>query len=149
MIKKSYEDIISGSEKPICKAENKIDEKVTERPVAMKNGPMSQDEISTILKLEAEGKSLEYIANELNRSVRGVRKSLMAQKNKNKNKNNESRSEDNEMAKETKQREKKVDIGGIAALAKAGWTPRQIAGEHDLSIEEVQEILSELRKKKA
>lgn len=42
---------------------------------------------------------------------------------------------------------KKFDIPGILALARAGWTPRQIAGEHHCTVDEITEILSTYRKK--
>lgn len=42
---------------------------------------------------------------------------------------------------------KKFDITGILALARAGWTPSQIAGEHHCTVDEITEILSTYRKK--
>ena len=42
---------------------------------------------------------------------------------------------------------KKFDIPGILVLARAGWTPRQIAGEHHCTVDEITEILSTYRKK--
>ena len=41
----------------------------------------------------------------------------------------------------------KFDIPGILTLARAGWTPRQIAGEHHCTVDEITEILSTYRKK--
>lgn len=62
-------------------------------------------------------------------------------------------SEENKLNKETRKESdlsaegKKFDIPGILALARAGWTPRQIAGEHHCTFDEITEILSTYRKK--
>lgn len=107
----------------------------------LKTGPMTPSEISTIMRMDAEGKSPEEIAKTIHRSVRGVNRSITVRKNK-------MAKEELSSIKESDLSEcKKFDIPGIIALAKAGWTPRQIAGEHHCKVDEITEILSTYRKK--
>lgn len=108
----------------------------------LKTGPMTPSEISIIMRMDAEGKSPEEIAEAIHRTVRGVNRSITTRKNK-----MVTKEEVSDIKESGVSEGKKIDVSGIIALAKAGWTPRQIAGEHGLTAEEVSEILSEHRKK--
>lgn len=120
----------------------KSTEEVKVNSATVKTGAMTPSEISIIMRMDAEGKSPEEIAKAIHRTVRGVNRSITTHKNKMVTKEEVSDIKESDVSEG-----KKIDVSGIIALAKAGWTPRQIAGEHDITAEEVSEILSEYRKK--
>lgn len=123
---------------------NEPEKKESKAPAkeGLKTGAMTPSEISIIMRMDADGKSPEEIAEAIHRTVRGVKRSITTHNNK-----MVTKEEVSEVKESGVSEGKKIDVGGIIALAKAGWTPRQIAGEHGLTAEEVSEILSEHRKK--
>lgn len=122
-----------------------------EKVVPRKSGALTPAETNIMLRMHEEGKTPEEIAAKLGRSSRGICRSLTCALNR--KEKEKILAEENGMNKETGKESglsakgKKFDIQGILALAKAGWTPRQIAGEHNCTTDEVTEILSKYRKK--
>lgn len=147
------------SEKPIEK--DKVEEKPTlfrapkdgpepkllkEEP--KKTGALTPVETDIMLRMHKEGKTPEDIAARLGRTPRGINRAITCAMNR---KKREQRvlEESKEIREESglSAGEKKRDIPGILALARAGWTPRQIAGEHHCEVDEITEILATYRKK--
>ena len=122
-----------------------------QKEVPMKGGSLTPAETNIMLRMHEEGKTPEEIAAKLGRSSRGINRSLTCALNR--KKKEEKLAEENGMNNKTGKESdlsaegKKFDIPGILALAKAGWTPRQIAGEHNCTTDEITEILSKYRKK--
>lgn len=122
-----------------------------EKEVPRKSGPLTPAETNIMLRMNEEGKTPEEIAAKLGRTTRGICRSLTCAMNK--KVKEQLLTEENKLNKETRKESdlgaegKKFDIQGILALAKAGWTPRQIAGEHHCKVDEITEILSTYRKK--
>lgn len=121
------------------------------KEVPRKSGPLTPAETNIMLRMNEEGKSPQEIAAKLGRTTRGICRSLTCAMNK--KVKEQLLAEDNESNKKTRKESdlsaegKKFDIPGILALARAGWTPRQIAGEHHCEVDEITEILSTYRKK--
>lgn len=121
------------------------------KEVPRKSGPLTPAETNIMLRMNEEGKSPEEIAAKLGRTTRGICRSLTCYMNR--QVKEQLLAEDNESNKKTRKESglsaegKKFDIPGILALARAGWTPRQIAGEHHCEVDEITEILSTYRKK--
>lgn len=122
-----------------------------EKEVPRKSGSLTPAETNIMLRMNEEGKTPEEIAAKLGRTTRGICRSLTCAMNK--KVKEQLLSEENKLNKETRKESdlsaegKKFDIPGILALARAGWTPRQIAGEHHCTVDEITEILSTYRKK--
>lgn len=122
-----------------------------EKEVPRKSGSLTPAETNIMLRMNEEGKTPEEIAAKLGRTTRGIYRSLTCAMNK--KVKEQLLSEENKLNKETRKESdlsaegKKFDIPGILALARAGWTPRQIAGEHHCTVDEITEILSTYRKK--
>lgn len=122
-----------------------------QKEVPMKGGSLTPAETNIMLRMHEEGKTPEEIAAKLGRSPRGINRSLTCALNR--KKKEEKLAEENGMNNKTGKESdlsaegKKFDIPSILALAKAGWTPRQIAGEHNCTTDEITEILSKYRKK--
>lgn len=121
------------------------------KEVPRKSGSLTPAETNIMLRMNEEGKTPEEIAAKLGRTTRGICRSLTCALNR--EKKEKILKEKNESNKETRKESdlsadgKKFDIPGILALARAGWTPRQIAGEHHCKVDEITEILSTYRKK--
>ena len=121
----------------------------------MRSGSMTTQEVDIMVRLFNEGKTVEEIAERLKRSTRGINISLNKHKAKLKspeeimeiirNKNKESKT--NQVTTSSINPTKKYDKSGMLALANGGWSPRRIAEEHNCTVEEVTEILAEMRKK--
>lgn len=122
-----------------------------EREVPLKSGQLTPAETNIMLRMNEEGKTPEEIAAKLGRTTRGICRSLTCAMNR--KAKEQLLAEENGLNKKTRKEsdlsaeDKKFDIPGIIALAKAGWTPRQIAGEHHCKVDEITEILSTYRKK--
>lgn len=122
-----------------------------EKEVPLKSGPLTPAETNIMLRMNEEGKTPEEIAAKLGRTTRGICRSLTCAMNR--KAKEQLLAEENGSNKKTRKESdlsaegKKFDIPGIIALAKAGWTPRQIAGEHNCKVDEITEILSTYRKK--
>lgn len=121
------------------------------KEVPRKSSALTPAETNIMLRMHDEGKTPEEIAAKLGRTTRGICRSLTCALNR--KEKEKMLAEENGMNKETGKESglsaesKKFDIPGILALAKAGWTPRQIAGEHNCTTDEVTEIISKYRKK--
>lgn len=121
------------------------------KEVPRKSGALTPAETNIMLRMNEEGKTPEDIAAKLGRTTRGICRSLtcaLNRKEKEKmlaeeNKLNDEIRKESDLSAEGK----KLDVRGILALARAGWTPRQIAGEHHCKVDEITEILSTYRKK--
>lgn len=122
-----------------------------EKEIPLKSGPLTPAETNIMLRMNEEGKTPEEIAAKLGRTARGICRSLTCAMNR--KAKEQLLAEENGLNKKTRKEsdlsaeDKKFDIPGIIALAKAGWTPRQIAGEHHCKVDEITEILSTYRKK--
>lgn len=116
-----------------------------------KSGALTPAETNIMLRMHEEGKNPEEIAAKLGRTPRGISRAITCAMNRkkreqdvlNENKENKEIKEESGLSAEGKKR----DIPGILALARAGWTPRQIAGEHHCEVDEITEILATYRKK--
>lgn len=116
-----------------------------------KSGALTPAETNIMLRMHEEGKNPEEIAAKLGRTSRGISRAITCAMNRkkreqdvfNENKENKKIKEESGLSAEGKKR----DIPGILALARAGWTPRQIAGEHHCEVDEITEILATYRKK--
>lgn len=121
------------------------------KEVPRKSGSLTPAETNIMLRMNDEGKTPEEIAAKLGRTTRGICRSLTCAMNK--KVKEKMLAEENKLNKETRKESdlsadgKKFDIPGILALARAGWTPRQIAEEHHCTVDEITEILSTYRKK--
>lgn len=122
-----------------------------EKEVPLKSGPLTPAETNIMLRMNEEGKTPEEIATKLGRTTRGICRSLTCAMNR--KAKEQLLAEENGLNKKTRKESdlsaegKEFDIPGIIALAKAGWTPRQIAGEHHCKVDEITEILSTYSKK--
>lgn len=116
-----------------------------------KSGALTPAETNIMLRMHEEGKNPEEIAAKLGRTPRGISRAITCAMNRkkreqdvlNENKENKEIKEESGLSAEGKKR----DIPGILALARGGWTPRQIAGEHHCEVDEITEILATYRKK--
>ena len=121
------------------------------KEVPRKSGPLTPAETNIMLRMNEEGKTPEEIAAKLGRTTRGICRSLTCALNR--KEKEKMLVEENKLNDETRKESglsaegKKFDIPGILTLARAGWTPRQIAGEHHCTVDEITEILSTYRKK--
>lgn len=138
-----------------------------------RKGPMSAEDMSIILDMREQGRTVEEMASKIGRTVSAIKRSLTCYDKgldnvptKHKQVDAPSKASlkpdgiestidkfkhpEHSMVGTLKVEEsapkKSVDKAGILALANAGWTPSRIASEHHISTDEVLDILSVARK---
>jgi len=169
---KEMTDKVSELTKPILNPEE-ITPTLSSTTTSSRKGPMSIEDMNTILEMREQGRTVEEMASKIGRPVSSIKRSLTCYDKgldnvpiKHKQVNNptklDTRPDDMEstinkfrqpecsmvgtLKVEESAPKKPVDKPGILALANAGWTPSRIASEHNISTDEFLDILSAARK---